>query len=101
METFTTVYGVTKSEGTGDGGMFKGILIRYLVQLYEVNKDNSISDYIITNAKKIESSGVAPDKGLIGPEWNKIPQPPLDVTCQLSGVFLLEAAAKIETYGTN
>lgn len=96
METFTTVYGVTKSEGTGDGGMFKGILIRYLGQLYEVNKDEGISDYILANAKKLESSGVAPDKGLIGPEWNKIPQAPLDVTCQLSGMFLLEAAAKVE-----
>ena len=98
MEQLTTIYGVTKNEGDGDGGMFKGILIRYLVQLYEVNKDKSISDYILANAKILEHSGVAPDIGLIGPDWNKIPQAPLDVTFQLSGVFLLEAAAKVAIY---
>lgn len=96
MNRFTTIYGVTKSEGTGDGGMFKGILIRYMYKLYEVNQDQDIADYILKNADKLMESGTTPDKGLIGPEWNKNPSGSLDVTCQLSGVFLLEAAARIE-----
>lgn len=101
MEAFTTVYGVTKSEGQGDGGLFKGIYIRYLELLYEISEDAAIKEYILKNADTLMQKGCAPDLGIFGPEWNKIPRTPVQVTCQLSGVFLLEAAARLEKFSDN
>jgi predicted alpha-1,6-mannanase (GH76 family) len=95
MKQLVNEHGVLKSEGTGDGGLFKGILIRYLQKLYEVNNDRKIADFILHNAKKLAQNSSSLDIGFFGPEWNKIAQVPLDVTCQTSGVFLFEAAAKI------
>lgn len=87
--------GVLKSEGFGDGGLFKGILIRYMEQLYGVNKDSKLAEFIQYNGKTLAHCGSSANQGLFGSEWNKKPEEPLDVTCQLSGVFLFEAAAKI------
>ncbi|NIK75293.1 putative alpha-1,6-mannanase (GH76 family) [Paenibacillus castaneae] len=88
--------GMMKEEGTGDGGLFKGILIRYLTQLYEVNKDSKIKEMIDHNADVLLSKGSTQEEGLFGTAWDKPHQEPLDLSVQLSGVFLLEAAAKIE-----
>ncbi|WP_036718985.1 glycoside hydrolase family 76 protein [Paenibacillus harenae] len=88
--------GVLKEEGTGDGGMFKGILIRYLTNLYEVGGNESIKEMIEHNADALLAKGSTIETGLFGTEWDQPHQEPLDLTVQLSGVFLLEAAAKIE-----
>ncbi|MDF2542087.1 MAG: hypothetical protein K0S47_1805 [Herbinix sp.] len=95
MENLISTSGVLKSEGTGDGGLFKGILVRYMEQLYAVNKDTKISEFLLSNARKLEQSTGSSQAGLFGPEWDKEAEAPLDVTCQLSGVFLFEAVAKI------
>ncbi len=94
MELLVNEAGVLKSEGNGDGGLFKGILLRYLEQLYQINHDIKIAEFIKFNVRKLalEGSGT---QGLFGPYWQKKPDTPLDVTCQLSGVFLFEAAARI------
>lgn len=88
--------GIMKEEGTGDGGLFKGILIRYLTELYEVNKSSAIKEMIYHNADTLLSKGSTKEVGLFGPSWDKPHQEPLDISVQLSGVFLIEAAAKIE-----
>lgn len=94
MEYLISESGVLKSEGNGDGGMFKGILVRYMEQLYKVNNDKKIADFLLFNAGKLAKEG-STEEGLFGYEWDKVPQLPLDVTNELSGVFILEAAAKI------
>ncbi len=88
--------GVMKSEGTGDGGLFKGILLRYLANLYEAGGSESIRDAIFHNADALLTKGSAQDVGLFGTAWDRPPEEPVDLTVQLSGVFLLEAAAKLE-----
>jgi predicted alpha-1,6-mannanase (GH76 family) len=88
--------GIMKEEGTGDGGLFKGILIRYLTELYEVNGSSAIKEMIYLNADTLLSKGSTKEVGLFGTAWDKPHQEPLDISVQLSGVFLIEAAAKIE-----
>jgi predicted alpha-1,6-mannanase (GH76 family) len=88
--------GIMKEEGTGDGGLFKGILIRYLTELYEVNGSSAIKEMISLNADTLLSKGSTKEVGLFGTAWDKPHQEPLDISVQLSGVFLIEAAAKIE-----
>ncbi|MGO4344647.1 glycoside hydrolase family 76 protein [Paenibacillus sp. MCAF9] len=88
--------GMMKEEGTGDGGLFKGIFIRYLIHLYEVNESVQMKEMIFHNADTLLSKGSTKEIGLFGPAWDMPHQEPLDISVQLSGVFLIEAAAKIE-----
>lgn len=85
--------GILKDEGQNDGGLFKGILIRYLVNLYEVNRDEAIKKMINHNSDALVS--ISCSHGLFGTTWNEEHPIPLDLSTQLSGVFLLEGAAKI------
>ncbi len=84
--------GMMPAEGTGDGGLFKGILIRYLANLYEANPNEEIKDMIYHNADRLLETA---KNGLFGTAWDEPHTEPLDVTAELSGVFLLEAAAKL------
>lgn len=86
--------GILREEGQGDGGLFKGILIRYLVNLYEINGDEAIKEMIYHNADSLV--GVSYYDGLFGPKWDQPRLTPLDLSTELSGVFLFEGAAKIE-----
>jgi predicted alpha-1,6-mannanase (GH76 family) len=90
--------GMMTDEGKGDGAMFKGILIRYLTNLYEVGGNERIKEMIYHNADALLAKGSVKEDGLFGPAWDRPPQQPVDLTAQLSGVFLLEAAAKIEKW---
>ncbi|WP_274365730.1 glycoside hydrolase family 76 protein [Paenibacillus thermotolerans] len=87
---------VMSGEGAGDGGLFRGILIRYLVDLYETGGNGKIKELIYHNADTLLSKGSTEEDGLFGIEWDRPAQEPLDLSVQLSGVFLLEAAAKLE-----
>lgn len=86
--------GILKDEGQGDGGLFKGILIRYLVNLYEVNRDEAIKEMIYHNTDSLVN--ISYSDGLFGTSWDKRRPMPLDLSTQLSGVFLVEGAAKID-----
>ncbi|MFD0714568.1 glycoside hydrolase family 76 protein [Paenibacillus sp. GCM10027626] len=87
--------GLFKENGTGDGGLFKGILIRYLVNLYEITDQKDIVEMIYHNAEVLLANSDAQETGLFGTVWNEAAQQPLDLAVQLSGVFLMEAAAKM------
>ncbi|MBD2867366.1 glycoside hydrolase family 76 protein [Paenibacillus arenilitoris] len=91
--------GVMKDEGSGDGGLFKGILIRYLANLYEAGGNDDIKQMIYDNADALLEKGSTEEIGLFGTAWDRPHAEPLDLTVQLSGVFLLEAAAKLERMG--
>ena len=92
--------GILKPEGQGDGGLFKGIFIRYfveLIKLKEVSKEDKawLLDYIVKNAETLYSSGVNHHSLLINYNWNKQPAGTIDLSTQLSGMMLIEAMAEL------
>lgn len=93
--------GVMKDEGTGDGGLFKGILVRYLTLLSKnINvaktKRDKYSGVINFNAKTLSDKGIKRPAMLIGTTWTQAPGSSTDLSAQLSGLMLIEAAASYE-----
>ncbi|MEN3359504.1 MAG: hypothetical protein V7637_3486 [Mycobacteriales bacterium] len=100
--------GLLVDEGTQDGGLFKGILTRYL------------GDFVVTTHGSAGSPGdhgqvagqvagmlrrngvaVAPAaaRGLVGPDWSRPQAGAGDLSTHLSAVLLLEALARMEAAG--
>ena len=88
------VSGALQYEEQGDGGLFKGILIRYLLQLLLVHPDAQIRAALTTNADSLWANART-EGGLFGPDWAKAPVLPIDLSTHLSGVFLLEAMLRL------
>ncbi|MGH3622671.1 MAG: glycoside hydrolase family 76 protein [Sciscionella sp.] len=99
--------GVLRGAGGGDGGLFAGILARYLalaaLQLPEP-ASGTARELVLASAQACWSNTIqAPGGPLFGPEWNS-PAPEVsalpgsqarDLSVQLSGWMLLEAAARL------
>lgn len=80
-------------EGIDDTGLFKGILIRYLVELLRIAPEMTEVKAVITaNAAILLEQGLDPASGLCAPSWDKLPTLPVQLSVQLSGLMLLEAA---------
>ena len=61
--------GVLKDEGTGDGGGFKMIFVRYLVYLYEADRTQTqYLDFLQRNAR-MALEEARNEQGLFGPSW--------------------------------
>lgn len=96
-----TTEGLLRDEGQGDGGLFKGILVRYLTRLIELpdlNEDRR-RDYIEFfrfNAETLYTKGIRRPAMLAGPNWRQVPGDLVDLSTQLSGVMLMEAAARLK-----
>lgn len=96
-----TTEGILRNEGQGDGGLFKGILVRYFIELIqneaisESNRQNYL-DFIKFNAETLYEDGLARPQMLAGPDWRNQATGTIDFATQLSGVMLIEAAAKLE-----
>lgn len=91
------VIGLLPGEGIDDTGLFKGILIRYLVRLLEVDPAcPHVREVILANAETLRSDGLLENPLLCGPSWKEPPALPVQLSVQLSGLMLLEAAAKLE-----
>lgn len=93
--------GILKPEGQGDGGLFKGIFVRYFVQLIKeknINKEDKklLTDYVIKNAETLYSQGIDHNNLLINYDWNKKPSGKIDLSTQLSGMMLIEAMAELK-----
>lgn len=92
---------VLKNEGQGDGGLFKGILVRYFTQL-TLNPDlpeerqQKYREFIEFNAETLYHHGLSSTK-LAGPNWNFKPSGRVDMATQLSGVMLMEAKALLDS----
>tara|TARA_R110002051_G_scaffold324970_1_gene424887 strand:+ start:63001 stop:64155 length:1155 start_codon:yes stop_codon:yes gene_type:complete len=100
--TKLTTDGVMRNEGQGDGGLFKGILARYFTEL-ALSKNINASDqelfvsYMQFNAVTLHDKGLIRPFMLAGPDWSKKPfGVTIDLTTQLSGLMLIEAAAKLD-----
>lgn len=93
--------GLLKDEGNGDGGLFKGIFIRYFTQLI-LNPDISKADrtryvaFIKFNAETLWRYGTDKQRLLYGTYWKTNPGDVTDLPTQLSGCMLIEAAALLE-----
>ncbi|MNO12315.1 Glycosyl hydrolase family 76 [compost metagenome] len=81
-------------EGIDDTGLFKGILIRYFVQLEKQFPGViPVREVILTNADALWNKGLDHRLGLCGPSWEQKPVLPVQLSVQLSGLMLLEGAA--------
>jgi predicted alpha-1,6-mannanase (GH76 family) len=91
--------GILKSEGSGDGGLFKGILARYLAALVcsghlPEEKEAAYTKFLSDNAISLYHHIKRPQM-LVGPAWNREADEVIDASVQLSGLMLLEAMAKL------
>ena len=99
-----TSEGILKDEGQGDGGLFKGILVRYLTQLI-LEPDVSESDkkdfaaFLNFNARKFYDNGLSRPAMLSSADWGRAPGTRTDLTTQLSGLMLIEAASLLDEKG--
>jgi predicted alpha-1,6-mannanase (GH76 family) len=99
-----TVNGILKSEGQGDGGLFKGVAVRYLTALVELadldDADRTkYATFLQINAQSLYYKGIARPSYMISPDWTVQPSGSTDLTTQLSGVIMIEAAAKLKADG--
>ena len=94
-------HGILKDEGGGDGGLFKGVFVRYFNRLIIDGNINSTKktqyiNFIKANAQKLWSSGTNTNALLFGSSWSSTPGATNDFTNQLSGIMLLEAMAELK-----
>ncbi|MFI2743693.1 glycoside hydrolase family 76 protein [Zhouia sp. PK063] len=99
-----TSNGLLKDEGQGDGGLFKGILVRYFAELIleaDINDNDrqTFTDFFAYNAETFYDNGLSRPSMLCGPNWGQLPSDQTDLTTQLSGMMLIEAAAKLDAQG--
>jgi len=99
-----TTEGVLKSEGEGDGGLFKGILVRYMNLLVQnpdldENKRRDFIRFLKFNAETYYKKGLARPTMMSSPDWRTQPQSKTDLSTQLSGMMLMEAAADLREAG--
>lgn len=95
---------ILKSEGTGDGGLFKGVFVRYFTQLIQQERlDAPIQkrylQFMQLNAETLWNQGTNKPGTLFGPNWRVKPGATVGLTEQLSGCMLIEAAALLDKQG--
>ena len=90
-----------RDEGGGDGGLFKGVFVRYLTELIQapglVSSDKQrYINYLRHNARTLWTTGTDKNVLLFGPYWKNPPGTTTDLTIQLSGAMLIEAMALLK-----
>ncbi|GAB3760785.1 glycoside hydrolase family 76 protein [Spirosoma pomorum] len=97
--------GLMRDEGKGDGGLFKGILVRYLTQLIlDPGLSRSLRTQYATflkhNAETLWQQGTARPQFAFGTFWQRAPQNgQTGLSSQLSGTMLMEAIALLTREG--
>ena len=96
--------GLLKDEGQHDGGLFKGIFIRYFTQLikhHALERELKVryTDFLFHNAETLWEQGTDRDAIIFGSYWNKKPGDTTDLTVVTSGAMLMEAAADLAGKG--
>lgn len=92
--------GILKSEDSGDGGLFKGIFVRYLKEMIlsghlSEEQELAYTEFLNKNALSLYRHIKRPEM-LIGPAWNKKAEGVIDASVQLSGLMMLEVMAALE-----
>ncbi|MCI3921105.1 glycoside hydrolase family 88 protein [Paenibacillus sp. TRM 82003] len=90
--------GLLPSEGGDDGGLFKGILVRYLAELILEHPEEHarLTKLLVANGETLWEYGKSGDRPLFGPSWAQTPDGVVQLSTQLSGVMLLEQLARLE-----
>lgn len=92
-----------KSEGNGDGGLFKGIMIRYFTELILTapTETKAILRYLEANAEILWQHGKDTEKTIFNHMWSKKPNltEGIDLSIELSGVMLFECLVRMERQG--
>jgi len=93
--------GILKKEGEDDGGLFKGVFIRYFTQLIlEPGLDSEIRDryiaFLVYNAETLWKEGTNKQLVLFGPYWKTKPGNASNLKVQISGATLIEAVALLK-----
>lgn len=96
--------GLLKSEGGGDGGLFKGIFVRYLAQLIidgglQADKRTSYINFLKKNAETMWAKATNKQYSLFDASWETKPGAQTDLTVQLSGIMLVEAVNLLKKNG--
>jgi predicted alpha-1,6-mannanase (GH76 family) len=94
---------ILKDEGGGDGGLFKGILVRYLLLLITDGDLNSTDktkfvSFLRQNAETLWLQGTARPQVLFSTNWTSI-MTTTDLTTQLSGAMVIAAVTKLKDLG--
>jgi predicted alpha-1,6-mannanase (GH76 family) len=93
--------GLLPAEGDGDGGLFKGILTRYLGEFVAAGPpgrtDGAGETVLVTLQRNGAAIGEAAGVGPIGPVWARPTAGSGSLSTQLSAVLLLETLAKLDT----
>lgn len=92
---------IIKSEGTGDGGLFKGIFIRYFVDLIRQDRLDAAAkkryiQFLQHNAETLWTQGTSKPAVFFGSNWRTKPGASTGLTEQLSGNMLIEAMALMD-----
>lgn len=92
---------ILKNEGTGDGGLFKGVFVRYFTQLILTpDLSSTIQKRYITflkhNGETLWREGTNKSLILFSPYWKTKPGSTTDLTTQTSGAMLIEAVALLK-----
>lgn len=93
-----------KSEGDGDGGLFKGVFVRYFTQLILVPElDQATRRRYVTflkhNAELLWKQGTNKQLVTYSSYWKTKPGSTTELTTQSSGAMLMEAAALLKKQG--
>lgn len=96
--------GVLKDEGQGDGGLFKGVLVRYMVQLIlskgvDAGDQQKFVVFLKNNAQILWLKGTTRPGYFYGNNWAVAPTGATDLTTELSGAMLMEGMALLKKNG--
>ena len=90
--------GVLIDEGQGDGGLFKGVLVRYMIQLtlskgIDAGDQQKFVVFLKNNAQLLWLKGTVRPGYFYGSNWSSAPTGETDLTTELSGAMLMEGMA--------
>lgn len=93
---------VFKDEGDGgDEGLFKGIFYRYFADLAVVTHNQDYQTFIEEGANVLIENAAKEDHLLMGMDWYHPTEGTIPFSAQLSGIMVLEMAAKlVESFGS-
>lgn len=80
----------------GDAGLFKGILYRYLVNLYKVTKADFIKEFILNAVQVLVDNNFVGETLMSNRNWEPYQNSDILLSDQIGAIMALEAAAAIE-----